>query len=233
MTAALEQAESAGRTAIAVGWDGQARGLLVVADTVKPTSAQAVAELVGLGLRPVLLTGDNERAARAVAAEVGIASVVAEVLPADKVDVVRGCSATAGWWRWSATGSTTPPPWPRPTWASPWAPAPMSPSRPATSPWSVVTCGRRRRHPAVPAHPGNHQGQPVLGVRLQRRGDPAGHGRPAQPAHRRRRDGVLVGVRGQQQPAAAPVPRRLHRLTADTLRRPTSAVPCSVSEVSS
>jgi Cu+-exporting ATPase len=88
ITAAVQHAESAGQTAVAVGWDGQARGLLVVADTVKPTSALAVAELVGLGLRPVLLTGDNERAAWAVAAEVGIADVMAEVLPADKVDIV-------------------------------------------------------------------------------------------------------------------------------------------------
>jgi Cu+-exporting ATPase len=89
LTAALEQAESAGRTAVAVGWDGQTRGLLVLADTVKPTSAQAVEELVDLGLTPVLLTGDNQRAAHAVAAEVGIADVVAEVLPADKVETVR------------------------------------------------------------------------------------------------------------------------------------------------
>jgi Cu+-exporting ATPase len=89
LAAALEQAESAGRTAVAVGWDGQIRGLLVVADTVKPTSTQAVAELVELGLAPVLLTGDNQRAAHAVAAEVGIADVVAEVLPADKVETVR------------------------------------------------------------------------------------------------------------------------------------------------
>ncbi|MGH8823369.1 MAG: heavy metal translocating P-type ATPase, partial [Jiangellaceae bacterium] len=89
LTAALERAESAGRTAVAVGWDGQARGLLVVADTVKPTSAQAVEELIGLGLRPVLLTGDNERAAHAVTAEVGIDDVIAEVLPADKVETVR------------------------------------------------------------------------------------------------------------------------------------------------
>jgi P-type Cu+ transporter len=88
----VEVAETQGRTAIAVGWDGQARGVLVVSDTVKPTSKRAIAELRDLGLRPVLLTGDNARAARAVAAEVGIdpteGGVIAEVLPADKVDVV-------------------------------------------------------------------------------------------------------------------------------------------------
>ncbi|MGK7223453.1 heavy metal translocating P-type ATPase [Kocuria flava] len=85
---ALEEAEAAGRTAIAVGWDGRIRGVLVVADTLKPTSAQAVAELKNLGLRPVLLTGDNTRAAQAIAAEVGIEEVIAEVMPEDKVDVV-------------------------------------------------------------------------------------------------------------------------------------------------
>ena len=89
LAAAQHQAEAAGRTAVAVGWDGAARGLLVVADTVKSTSAQAVAELKRLGLRPVLLTGDNERAARAIAAEVGITEVIAQVLPADKVEVVH------------------------------------------------------------------------------------------------------------------------------------------------
>ncbi len=86
-------AQQRGRTVVAVGWDGQARGIVVVADTVKPTSRQAVGELRGLGLRPVLLTGDNERAARAVAAEVGIDEVIAEVLPAEKVDVVRRLQA--------------------------------------------------------------------------------------------------------------------------------------------
>jgi P-type Cu+ transporter len=90
LDAARTEAEAAGRTAITVGWDGAVHGVLVVADTVKPTSAQAVAELAGLGLRPVLLTGDNERAARAIAAEVGIGEVIAQVLPADKVEVVRG-----------------------------------------------------------------------------------------------------------------------------------------------
>ncbi len=88
LAAAKAEAERQGRTAVAVGWDGQARGVLVVADTVKETSAEAIAGLRGLGLTPVLLTGDNEAAARAVAAEVGIDEVIAEVLPKDKVDVV-------------------------------------------------------------------------------------------------------------------------------------------------
>jgi Cu+-exporting ATPase len=86
---ARDAAEADGRTPVFVGWDGAARAVLVVADTVKDTSADAVAGLRRLGLRPILLTGDNERAARAVAAQVGIDDVVAEVLPADKVDVVR------------------------------------------------------------------------------------------------------------------------------------------------
>jgi Cu+-exporting ATPase len=86
---AAAEAEAAGRTAIAVGWDGAARGVLVVADAVKPTSAAAVRQLRDLGLTPVLLTGDNAAVARTVAAEVGIDEVIAEVLPKDKVDVVR------------------------------------------------------------------------------------------------------------------------------------------------
>ncbi|MHA6616737.1 heavy metal translocating P-type ATPase [Pseudonocardia sp. DLS-67] len=89
LAAHLAAAQADGRTAIAVAWDGAARAVLAVADTVKPTSAEAIAQLRALGLTPVLLTGDNEAAARAVAAEVGIHEVVAEVLPADKVDVVK------------------------------------------------------------------------------------------------------------------------------------------------
>ncbi len=93
--AALPAYERQGRTVVAVGWDGTARGLLVVADTVKPTSAEAVARLRALGLRPVLLTGDNGAAAATVAREVGIeaADVVAGVLPAGKVDEVRRLQA--------------------------------------------------------------------------------------------------------------------------------------------
>ena len=86
---AADAAQADGRTAIYVAWDGAARGVLVVADRVKTTSPQAVAELRDLGLRPVLLTGDNERAARAVARQVGIDEVIADVLPADKLDVIR------------------------------------------------------------------------------------------------------------------------------------------------
>ena len=89
LAAVLEEAEGAGRTAVAVGWDGRIEGIVIVADTVKPTSAQAVAELKGLGLRPILLTGDNTRAAHQIAAEVGIEEVIAEVMPQDKVRVVR------------------------------------------------------------------------------------------------------------------------------------------------
>jgi len=89
LEAARVAAEAEGRTAIAVGWDGAPRAVLAVADTVKPTSAEAVASLKALGLRPVLLTGDNEATARAVAAEVGIDEVIAEVLPSEKADVIR------------------------------------------------------------------------------------------------------------------------------------------------
>ena len=89
LDAARRAAEARGQTAIAAGWDGRAAAVFVVADTVKETSAEAVASLKALGLRPVLLTGDNETTARAVAAEVGIDEVIAEVLPADKADVIR------------------------------------------------------------------------------------------------------------------------------------------------
>lgn len=89
--AARDQAERAGRTVVAVAWDGAVRGLLVIADVIKPTSPAAVRRLRELGLRPVLLTGDNITVARAVAAQVGIPErdVIAGVLPEEKVDVIR------------------------------------------------------------------------------------------------------------------------------------------------
>ena len=90
---AMRVAESEGRTAVAVGWDGRARGVLVVADAVKPTSAEAITQLKALGLTPIMLTGDNAAAARTVADEVGIDEVIAEVLPQDKVAVVERLQA--------------------------------------------------------------------------------------------------------------------------------------------
>ncbi len=90
---AKAEAEAQGRTAVVVGWDGEVRAVLTVADRLKPSSAEAVRRLKGLGLEPVLLTGDNEAVARRIAAEVGIERVVAEVLPQDTVDVVRGLQA--------------------------------------------------------------------------------------------------------------------------------------------
>jgi P-type Cu+ transporter len=90
---AMQEAESEGRTPVAVGWDGKARGVLVVADAVKPTSAEAVRELRELGLTPIMLTGDNEAAARMIARQVGIDDVIAEVLPQGKVAKVKRLQA--------------------------------------------------------------------------------------------------------------------------------------------
>jgi len=90
---ALERAQAAGSTAVLAAWDGRVRAVLAVADSVKPTSAEAVRRLRGLELRPVLLTGDNAVTARAVGAEVGIEEVIAEVLPSEKADVVRRLQA--------------------------------------------------------------------------------------------------------------------------------------------
>jgi Cu+-exporting ATPase len=86
---AVSAAQASGATAVVVAWDGVARGVLAVSDTVKDTSAEAIRELRRLGLTPVLLTGDNEAAATEVARQVGIDAVIADVLPQGKVDVVR------------------------------------------------------------------------------------------------------------------------------------------------
>ncbi|KAA9135047.1 heavy metal translocating P-type ATPase [Microbacterium caowuchunii] len=88
LAAAKASAEGSGMTVVTVGWDGAARGVIVVADTVKPTSAEAIAQMKSLGLTPVLLTGDNSAVAHRIAQEVGIDRVIAEVLPQDKVDVI-------------------------------------------------------------------------------------------------------------------------------------------------
>ncbi|NYH77820.1 Cu+-exporting ATPase [Actinopolyspora biskrensis] len=89
-------AERAGSTAVVVAWEGRARAVLVIADTVKPTAAEAVRDMRELGLKPVLLTGDNEAVARTIASRVGIDEVVAEVVPQEKVDVVARLQSAGG-----------------------------------------------------------------------------------------------------------------------------------------
>jgi Cu+-exporting ATPase len=91
--AAMRHAEREGRTAVAVAWDGRARAVLVVADTVRPTSAEAIAQLRQLGVTPIMLTGDNAAAAATIARQVGVDDVIAEVLPGDKVDTIKALQA--------------------------------------------------------------------------------------------------------------------------------------------
>ena len=87
------QWQSAGATVVGVGWAGRLRGLIAIADAVRPTSAEAVQRFRALGIEPVILTGDNELTARSVAEAVGITTVLAGLLPADKVDAVRRLQA--------------------------------------------------------------------------------------------------------------------------------------------
>jgi Cu+-exporting ATPase len=93
LTAALQAARERGATAVVVAWEGRARGIIAVSDTIKATSAEAVRELRALGLTPILLTGDTETTAREVARHVGIDQVIADVLPQEKVDVVKTLQA--------------------------------------------------------------------------------------------------------------------------------------------
>ena len=137
--AAADAMRAAGRTAVVAGWDGRARGVLAVADRVKPGSRAAVERLRALGLETVLLTGDHQATARTVAGELGVDAVAAELLPDGKVAEVRRRQRAGQVVAMVGDGVNDARPWPRPTSAWPSAAAPTWPSRPATSPWSAAT----------------------------------------------------------------------------------------------
>ena len=192
-----------GRTVVAAAWDGAVRGLLVVADRIKPTSADAVTELAGLDLTPILLTGDNRRTARSVADAVGIERVLADVLPEDKVAEVARLQGGGEVVAMVGDGVND-------------APALVQADLGLAigtgtdvaieaSDLTLVSGDLRAAADAIRltvARSGRSR-EPLLGVRLQRRGDPARGRRPAEPDRRGRGDGVLEPVRRHQQPAAA------------------------------
>ena len=181
--------------------------MLAVADAVKPTSAEAVRELRALGLTPVLLTGDNETVARAVAAEVGIDEVLAEVLPVGKVEAVKRLQAAGRVVAMVGDGVND---------AAALAQADLglamgTGTDAAIEAGDLTLVGGDLRTAATAIRLSRRtlahdQGEPVLGLRLQRGGAAAGRRRAAEPDDRRGGDGLLVGVRGEQQPAAAAVP---------------------------
>ncbi len=140
LRAEAEASALRGETPMYVAIDGRLSGLVSVADTVKPHAAEAIAQLKALGLEVWMVTGDNATTAKAIADQVGVDHVIAEVLPADKAATSLASVKPASSSRWSVTASTTPRRWRPPTWASRSAPAPTSPSPRPTSPLSAATC---------------------------------------------------------------------------------------------
>ena len=196
--------EQAGCTAVLVSWDDEIRGALAVTDTVKPSAAGAVARLRGLGLRPVLLTGDNPATARAVAAAAGIDEVISEALPAAKARVITDLQAAGRSAAMVGDGVNDGP-----------ALAAAQLGLALGSGTDVAICaadmillrddldGRARRDQAGPGHVPDHPPQPGLGVLLQRAGHPAGRARLPQPHPRRRHHDPVLGLRRLEQPAPA------------------------------
>ena len=196
--------EQAGCTAVLVSWDDEIRGALAVTDTVKPSAAGAVARLRGLGLRPVLLTGDNPATAQAVAAAAGIDEVISEALPAAKARVITDLQAAGRSAAMVGDGVNDGP-----------ALAAAQLGLALGSGTDVAICaadmillrddldGRPRRDQAGPGHVQDHPPQPGLGVLLQRAGHPAGRARLPQPDPRRRHDDAVLGLRRVEQPAPA------------------------------
>ena len=178
-----------------------------IADRIKPTSRDAVARFVALGLEPVLLTGDGAATAAAIAAEVGITNVRAEVLPADKVAVVAALQAEGRTVAMVGDGVND---------AAALAQADLGIAMGSGTDVAIeasdLTLVRDDLVAAADAIRlsrrtlGHDQGQPVLGVRLQRRRDPARDVRASVAGDRGRGDGVLERVRRDELPASAPFP---------------------------
>ena len=192
------------------GWDGAVRGAIAVADTVKPSAAAAVAELRGLGLHPILLTGDNEATARAVAAATGIDEVIAGTLPAGKAAVIRDLQARGRSVAMVGDGVNDAP-----------ALAAADLGLALGSGTDVAICAAdlillrddlgvvadairlaRGTFRTIRRNLG-------LGVRLQPGGPAAGRARLPEPRLRLGGDDALLGLRRLEQPAARPVPVRV------------------------
>jgi Cu+-exporting ATPase len=230
LEAAREAAETNGQTAIAAGWDGEAKAVLVVADTLKPTSAEAIERLKELGLRPVLLTGDNKATARAVAAEVGIDEAIAEVLPADKVSVVRRLQAQGRVVAMVGDGVNDAP-------ALAHADLGLAIGTGTDvaiegSDLTLISGDLRAAGDAIRlsrATLRTIKQNLAWGVRLQHRGAAARRARSPEPTDRRRRDGLLQRLRRLQRlaPAALPVPARRPRTKRDrcSLTNPAGSQP--------
>ena len=119
----VERLQGEAKTVMVVSIDGQVRGLIAEADTVKEGSLEAIRKLHEMGLKVVMITGDNRQTAQAIARQVGVDTVLAEVLPGDKAAEVTGSRPAARWFPWSGTASTMRPPWPSPMLALPSVPA--------------------------------------------------------------------------------------------------------------
>ena len=209
LEAAKSAAEQQGRTAVLAAWDGEVRAVLAVADTVKPTSAEAIASLRRLGLRPVLLTGDNEATARAVAAEVGIDEVIAEVLPADKADVVRRLQAEGRVVAMVGDGVNDAPALAQADLGL--AIGTGTDVAIEASDLTLVSGDLRAAADAIRlsrADAAHDQAEPRLGLRLQRRRAADRRRRAAQPGARRRGHGALQRLGRRQRAAPAPLPLR-------------------------
>ena len=210
--------ERAGCTTVLASWDGELRGAFAVTDTVKPSAAAAVAALRALGLRPVLLTGDNAATARAVADAAGIGEVISEALPAAKARVVEELQREGRSVAMVGDGVNDGPAL---------AAARLGLALGSGTDVAIVAAdmillrddlgavpGRDR---AGPGHVPDHPPQPGLGLLLQRAGHPAGRARAAQPAGRRGHHDPVLGLRGVEQPAPAAVYRpgwRIRGVTA-------------------